>query len=276
MSFDEQFARFVRTIEDALVAYMDEHFPQNTLGAAMRWAVEGGGKRIRPVLTLAFCELGGGSAAQALPFAVAVELVHAYSLVHDDLPCMDNADERRGKPSVQKQFGEATALLAGDALLTEAFAALASAQDALVAPAARVLALRAGQGMVGGQYLELAATHWDADALAEITQGKTAALLMAACCLGVIAASPGNAQSLLGAEHYGHGIGLAFQMIDDVFDWTEDTAAGQTTFATLWGADKTRNMAAEMTQTAQLALAYFSGDATFLTELADWLLRRDH
>ncbi|MDR3345384.1 MAG: polyprenyl synthetase family protein [Oscillospiraceae bacterium] len=287
--FAAQLQEKVTLIERELAHYLKINAPtEPKLAEAVQWAVSGGGKRIRPVLTLAFAELCGAAATEAIPFALAVEFIHSYSLVHDDLPSMDNADTRRGKASVHKQFGEATALLAGDALLTEALAALASNADvhpAKVAMACKVLAAGSGAqgGMVSGQYTEMVlegAEKITERGLNIICAGKTAALLETACRLGVIAGQDVDAPielytSLqLAAQEYGHGIGLAFQMIDDVFDIEEDTAAGRTTFATLLGEKRTRAKAAKLTRKAKEALAVFGG-GSFLAELADRLLMRE-
>jgi len=290
MDFKQELQAKIDLIEHALAEYLRENAPaEPSLAKAVRWAVSGGGKRIRPVLTLAFAELCGGEAKQAIPFAIAVELIHSYSLVHDDLPCMDDAGTRRGKASVHRQFGEATALLAGDALLTEAFAALCSGglPPATAAEACKILALASGAqggGMICGQMLEMALEGADIgeSELKKICEGKTAALLAVACMLGVLAGagaeeSPDSGVSLsLAAWKYGRSVGLAFQMIDDIFDLEEDSAAGRVTFATLWGADKARAEAAALTREAKEALAVFDGDKSFLTALADWLLERGY
>ncbi|MDR1806214.1 MAG: polyprenyl synthetase family protein [Clostridium sp.] len=281
MDFERELEAKIALIERALEQYLTENAAgEQALAAALRHSVSGGGKRIRPVLTLAFTELCGGDTIGALPFALAVELVHSYSLVHDDLPCMDNADTRRGMPSVHKAFGEATALLAGDALLTEAFSALSSFEDGnRVAAACRLLSRQAGarDGMVFGQMLELSLEGEvpGQATLQAICEGKTAALLDAACRLGVLA-SPAAADvyALNAAKKYGRCVGLAFQMIDDIFDLEEDSAAGRTSFATLLGKEKTLAAATELTAQAIEALDYYHGDRKFLRELAQWLLDR--
>ena len=193
-----EFEALLRSYADRVEGYLHSCFtdadePQQVLFDAMRYSLLAGGKRLRPVLAQAFCELCGGSAMDALPFAAAVEMVHTYSLIHDDLPCMDNDDYRRGRLTNHKVYGEATAVLAGDALLTAAFGHLAAAPlpASRVVKATRVLSLCAGElGMVGGQVLDMEAEHrvcTEEEVLA-IQSRKTGALISAACQLGVIAA----------------------------------------------------------------------------------------
>ncbi|MCL2023377.1 MAG: polyprenyl synthetase family protein [Oscillospiraceae bacterium] len=281
MSFDKAFQKKIALVEQGIADYLRDSSPQEQeLSQAVAWALSGGGKRVRPVLTLAFVELFG-AADSAMPFALAVELIHSYSLVHDDLPCMDNADTRRGKPSVHKQFGETIALLTGDILLTDAFGMLTAAPlpaNAIVS-ACQILAESSGArgGMISGQVFEWlcekAGNVSDED-LQKVCEGKTAALLEAACMLGVLAGG-GDDELLLLAKTYARGIGLAFQMVDDIFDLEEDKAAGRSTFATLWGIEKTRRAAHELTAQALKALDVFKGDKSFLAGLAQWLLSRD-
>ena len=199
-----EFEALLRSYADRVEGYLHSCFtdadePQQVLFDAMRYSLLAGGKRLRPVLAQAFCELCGGSAMDALPFAAAVEMVHTYSLIHDDLPCMDNDDYRRGRLTNHKVYGEATAVLAGDALLTAAFGHLAAAPlpASRVVKATRVLSLCAGElGMVGGQVLDMEAEHrvcTEEEVLA-IQSRKTGALISAACQLGVIAAGGSPAQ----------------------------------------------------------------------------------
>ena len=193
--YNPRLQQHLRLIEQALPDYLPTG--ADDLSTAMRYACEAGGKRIRPVLTLEFCRLCGTEVERALPFACAVEMIHSYSLVHDDLPCMDDSPLRRGKPSVHAAFGEAAALLAGDALLTQAFQVMADAQvpAEFIAAAVSVLAGAAGgAGMVGGQMLDLDSEGKaiSLDTLERLQQGKTAALLIAACELGCLAAGAGT------------------------------------------------------------------------------------
>ena len=184
---------YAARIEAYLQKCFTDDAPQKELFEAMRYSLLAGGKRLRPVLTQAFCELCGGNAEEVLPFGAAIEMVHTYSLIHDDLPCMDNDDYRRGKPTNHRVYGEATAVLAGDALLTAAFSQLARAKlpAERVVEAVRVLSLCAGElGMVGGQVLDMDAEKRECteQEVYDIQSRKTGALISAACQLGVIAA----------------------------------------------------------------------------------------
>ena len=220
----------VKRIEKALDHFLPERKGSlsETVTDAMRYSLLNGGKRVRAVLTLAFCELCGGDEDMAMPFACAVEMVHAYSLIHDDLPCMDNDDMRRGKPSNHKVYGENYALLAGDGLLTKAFETALSSEAfrnvgmERAAYAAAVLARCAGEhGMVGGQCIDLATENRTVslDELCEKDTGKTANLIMAACMMGCIAAGANETQ-INAAKEYALHIGLAFQIRDDILHKT--------------------------------------------------------
>jgi geranylgeranyl diphosphate synthase type II len=255
---------------------------------AMRYSMQAGGKRLRPVLVLTAAELFGEK-SDALPAAIAIECVHTYSLIHDDLPCMDNDDLRRGRPTAHKKFDEATALLAGDALLTHAFALLAeNYPPALVAEMVRELAGAAGSAhLIGGQMEDLLAEK-KADATAAelefIHLSKTAAMIKASLALGGFCG--GAPKNDIGALHdAGHHLGLAFQIIDDILDATADTAtlgktAGKdaktdkTTFVKLHGLDASRRFAREHTDAASAALARLRGDKTFLAALIEMMASR--
>ena len=287
-----EFEALLRSYADRVEGYLHSCFtdadePQQVLFDAMRYSLLAGGKRLRPVLAQAFCELCGGSAMDALPFAAAVEMVHTYSLIHDDLPCMDNDDYRRGRLTNHKVYGEATAVLAGDALLTAAFGHLAAAPlpASRVVKATRVLSLCAGElGMVGGQVLDMEAEHrvcTEEEVLA-IQSRKTGALISAACQLGVIAAGGSPAQQQAAAD-YAASLGLAFQIEDDILDVVGDAAKlgkatgmdqNKNTFVRLHGVEACRARITEETQRAVAALAPF-GQAEFLTELAQRLTSRD-
>ena len=216
-------------VEAALSHWVAEDAPER-LSDAMRYAVLDGGKRLRPLLVLAACEAVRGNPEAALRAACAVELIHAYSLVHDDMPCMDNDVLRRGKPTVHVKFGEAGALLAGDALQALAFELLAPEGDAV--PAAiqarlcRLLARAAGhEGMAGGQAIDLASVGLalDESALRRMHRMKTGALLQGSVMMGVACGeAPATAQDAL--RNYGAALGLAFQVVDDILDVTQDSA----------------------------------------------------
>lgn len=278
---------YVDRIESYLEGCFCDKVPQKSLLNAMRYSLLAGGKRLRPVLTQAFCEVCGGSAEDALPFAAAVEMVHTYSLIHDDLPCMDNDDYRRGRLTNHKVYGEAKAVLAGDALLTAAFWQLTSAKLSCekIVSAVQVLSHCAGElGMVGGQVLDMEAeqrlcTEQD---VYEIQSRKTGALISAACQLGVIAAG-GTREQLLAAQKYADALGLAFQIQDDILDVIGDSAklgkatgmdGNKNTFVRLYGVEACKKMVATETERAISALDIFE-NADFLRTLALSLVGRE-
>ena len=276
----------------AVEAYLQTCFalpaPQQTLLDSMRYSLLAGGKRIRPVLVLEFCRICGGDWNKALPFAAALEMIHTYSLIHDDLPCMDDDDYRRGRLTNHKVYGEACAVLAGDGLLTAAFetAVKAEVPAAAAVEAVRVLSVCAGEaGMVGGQILDLEGEHktCTAEEIHRIHKLKTGALIQAGCKLGVIAAG-GTEQQLQAAATYAEGIGLAFQLRDDILDVTGDAAklgkatgmdVNKNTFVKLYGLERCEGMVREETDKAVSALEAFA-DRAFLTDLAHYLADRDH
>ena len=258
------------------------------LADMMRYSLLAGGKRLRPVLVLAAAELCGGCAEDALPFALALECIHTYSLIHDDLPCMDNDDLRRGRPTSHKVYGEAPALLAGDALLNYAFELMLSA-DRPADPARRIAAAReiaeaAGMfGMIGGQMADITDKTDTPERLAEMCRKKTGALIRGAVRAGCAAAG-GNDAAMAALTAYGEGIGLAFQMVDDVLDVIGDSAAlgknvgsdakeQKNTYATLFGVEGCSARAKTVTDGAIAALAELPG-SEFLAELAREMLTR--
>ena len=284
---DERFSEWLRRtdalINDSLPACGGPLAPVKEM---LRYSLESGGKRVRPLLCLLFCEACGADPYKALPFAAAVEYVHTYSLIHDDLPCMDNDDFRRGKPSSHKKFGEANALLAGDALLTHAFALVARAYTDGVCgaeqclAASQVLSLRAGaDGMVGGQYVDLACegTGATSELLLAMDRLKTAALISAACEMGCIAAGA-DEDKLDAARRFAEGVGLAFQITDDILEYNDecnsDVVNGKATYVTLYGMEKAKAMAAAYTQSALSALEAFGERAAALRDFAGSLLGR--
>lgn len=269
------------------------------LGDAMRYAVLDGGKRLRPLLVLAGCEAVSGNTHAALRAACAVELIHAYSLVHDDMPCMDNDILRRGKPTVHVQFGQAQALLAGDALQALAFELLTPVDDsvdtAMQARLCRMLARAAGaQGMAGGQAIDLASVGLalSAEQLHEMHRLKTGALLKASVLMGAQCGSP-TAATLRALSDYGAAVGLAFQVVDDILDVTADAATlGKTagkdaaqdkpTFVSLMGLAGAQSYAQQLHGRALANLdtldlsATSSQTTTALRGLADMLVNRQH
>ncbi|RYF06623.1 MAG: polyprenyl synthetase family protein [Comamonadaceae bacterium] len=279
-------------VEAALSRWVCSKAPAG-LGDAMRYAVLDGGKRLRPLLVLAASEAVSGLDEAALRAACSVELIHAYSLVHDDMPCMDNDVLRRGKPTVHVQFGEAQALLAGDALQALAFGLLTPEHDvppALQALLCRLLARAAGaDGMAGGQAIDLASVGiaLDEDQLRTMHRLKTGALLQASVVMG---ASCGTADSgaLASLSQYGAAVGLAFQVVDDILDVTADSATlGKTagkdaasdkpTYVSLLGLDRARSYADELLAEAHAALgASHLPDTRALAALADMVVNRSH
>ncbi len=283
--------------KDLVEARIDELFPEtdapyNSVIKAARYSLLNGGKRIRPVIMMEFCRLCGGNKRDALDFAVALEMIHTYSLIHDDLPCMDNDDMRRGKPSCHKAFSEDTALLSGDALLTEAFFIAANANISYdkALKAISFLSSNAGvHGMIGGQILDLSFEENtpDAAALQDMYMRKTAALLIAAASIGCIAAGKDDEATLKSATKYGYNLGLAFQIIDDILDVTSnekvlgkpvgsDRKNNKTTFVTLFGLEKAFALAAQLSNAALDALDEIGGDTEALYEITNYLLDRNN
>ena len=293
--YQERTAAYLQQIEQALERYIPgEDCIQGDVLRAMRYSTANGGKRVRPILTLEFSRLCGLDPADALPFACAVEMVHTYSLIHDDLPCMDNDDMRRGKPSCHIQFGEDTALLAGDGLLTLAFEVMLKRCDfRKITPrnalsAAALLASNAGaEGMIGGQVIDLMSEgkRVDMDTLRTMDRLKTGALIDAACRMGCIAAGASREQTEA-AGSYASALGLAFQIVDDILDVISSTEVlgkpvgsdaenEKSTYVSLLGLDACRDAVRRLTDNAVRALAHFSGDTEYLIELAENLATRE-
>ena len=257
---------------------------------AMRYSIEAGGKRLRPALVLLSCRACGGAESAAMPAAAAIECVHTFSLIHDDLPAMDDDDLRRGRPTNHKVFGEALAILAGDALLTLAFEIIAtqSASHATIARMIAELAQATGwQGMIGGQVEDIDGEEKPADRelVERIHSMKTARLIESSCRLGAIAAGAGDAK-LDAIGSFGHDLGLAFQIADDLLDVTsatatlgkrsgEDAASGKQTFPRVCGVEESRRLAREAADRARSALQPFGDAAEPLASLIDFVVDRD-
>lgn len=292
MDFSAELSRHVARVERGI----DELLPAAStrpkrLHEAMRYSLAAGGKRLRPVLVLATAEVFEIHDDRALPAAVAIECLHTYSLIHDDLPCMDNDDVRRGRPTAHRAFDEATALLAGDALLTHAFALLAShyaVEPKLGLALTREMATAAGsQRLIGGQMEDLLAekrADATADDLEFIHLNKTAAMIEAALVMGGMIGGANDVQ-LNALRQTGRGLGLSFQIMDDVLDATADSStlgktagkdarADKTTFVKLHGLDRSRQLASDHTNQAQSALASCAGNTAFLAALIDAMGRR--
>jgi len=288
--------QFAATRATAVNAALDRFLPSEqtrpaTIHRAMRYSLFAGGKRMRPLLTLAAAAACGGKESDALPLACAVECIHTYSLIHDDLPGMDNDDFRRGKPTNHKVFGEGIAVLAGDALLTQAFEIAAQAkgwpryshQDLIleIAKASGSLQLVAGQvADLEGEGKKLSVPE-----LRYIHERKTSALLCCSVRLGGMSANCTPAQ-LRALTDFGYNVGLAFQVIDDILDVTQtteqlgktagkDVAVQKATYPSIVGLEKSRKIAAQLTAKAFAALKTFKGRAAALEALAEYLLKRD-
>ncbi len=284
-----------RLVDEALDRYLPRARTRPaTLHEAMRYSLFAGGKRLRPILCLAAAEACGGSDDAALPAAAAVECIHTYSLVHDDLPCMDDDDLRRGRPTCHVKYGEGIAVLTGDALLTIAFEILAQAPPSPrygVGDYVGELALASGsRHLIGGQVLDLEGEGGDVATtpaqLRYIHESKTAALLAASVRLGAMSANATPAR-LEALTDYGRSLGLAFQIIDDILDVTstseklgksvgKDEASAKSTYPALFGLEKSRKEAGRLTKRAHDALKPFGKKGAPLHEIADYLLVRDY
>ena len=289
MNFENQTLEYRQFVETYLAAiyqkYTDQ--PQQPLFKAMDYSLLAGGKRLRPIFALDFCRMSGGDWKNAAPFAAAIEMIHTYSLIHDDLPSMDNDDFRRGRPTNHKVFGEAMAILAGDALLTDAFMFAASTKlpnPADMAAAIALIAEGAGSlGMVGGQVLDIMSEERELteQEVLDIQSRKTGCLIRIACCLGVIAGG-GNKEQLEAAIRFAEDLGLAFQIRDDMLDviGTQEemgkgvgTDAAKNTFVRLYGLAKCEALVQKYTQSAIEALGVFA-DTEYMVALAKSLTDR--
>ncbi|MEF2230626.1 MAG: farnesyl diphosphate synthase [Pseudodesulfovibrio sp.] len=295
MTIKEQLAARACAVEAFLGDSLRGRGAPERLLAAMEYSLLAGGKRLRPVLALAWASLLGGEAGSVMPFAASLELIHTYSLIHDDLPAMDDDDLRRGRPSNHKRFDEATAILAGDGLLTEAFSLMAEASLRNGLPAGRVLralhvlALAAGAGgMVGGQAVDMEFTGRSGVGLDELRgmhAMKTGALITAACQCGAILSGAGEAD-VENAREFGRSLGVAFQIVDDVLDVVGDTATlgkpagsdqamGKTTYPALVGLDRSRELAQGHVEAALARIAPYSGaEKEFLAALSRYIVDR--
>jgi len=271
-------------------AAMDRFLPAEseqpgTIHAAMRYCVFAGGKRLRPVLCIAAAEACGGNRNDALPAACALELMHTYSLVHDDLPCMDDDDLRRGRPTCHKVYGEGMAVLCGDALLTEAFAVLARSKS--VEMISELASAGGSRKLIGGQVLDLdgEGKSLSLEELIRIHEAKTAALLTTSVRLGAMSADADETQ-IAALTKFGHALGLAFQVIDDILDVTQttenlgktagkDAAVAKATYPAVMGLEESRAEAARLTAEALEALAVFGENAVRLREIAGRMLLRE-
>ena len=289
--FKAYLAKAKATVEQALDQSLVPERPES-LREAMRYSLLAGGKRLRPILCLAACDLAGGDAAQAMPTAVALEMIHTMSLIHDDLPAMDDDDLRRGRPTNHKVYGEAVAILAGDALLTRAFEMVAlrspGIQPERLLKVVGELSLVAGApGLVGGQVVDLESEGQDVDleTLEYIHLHKTGALLSACVITGAMIGGADDAL-IKALRTYARGIGLAFQIIDDSLDITassevlgktagKDLVADKTTYPKLLGLEESRKRAADLVREAKEILNPWADKAQPLLALADYITSRD-
>ena len=287
-NFKKQNAEYLAFIEEYLdkECFCDQSQPQKVLFEAMRYSLLAGGKRLRPIFVFDFCRMCGGDWKQAVTFAAAVEMIHTYSLIHDDLPCMDDDDLRRGRPTNHKVYGEATAVLAGDGLLTAAFSYLARAPFTaeIRIQAVQILSECAGElGMVGGQVLDMSSDERQCteQEVLDIQSRKTGALIRAACQLGVLAGG-GDQEQLEAAGAYADHLGLAFQIRDDMLDvigTTEEmgksvgTDAIKNTFVQLYGLETCDKLVCEHTQKAITYLKKFQ-ETEYMQFLANRLTSR--
>lgn len=275
--------------------YLDEYLaekdnPQNIIYKAMRYSVFAGGKRLRPILMMNVCKMCGGNVNEVIPFACALEMIHTYSLIHDDLPAMDNDDLRRGMPTSHIKFGEATAILAGDALLNKAFeiATDYSGNDANRAmKAVNMLAVSSGtEGMIGGQIVDMESEGKDItlDELQYLHLNKTGAIIRSACTVGALIGGA-NDEQLNAVDEFAKNLGVAFQIQDDILDVTgteaelgkpvgSDAEEEKNTYVKLIGLEESEKAAIMYSNAAKEALAIFGDKAEFLLNLTDYLTNR--
>lgn len=280
-------AQVEQALEDCVSAVGTKY---DLLIEAMRYSLMAGGKRLRPLLVLEFCRVCGGDAIKALPFACAVEMIHTYSLIHDDLPCMDDDDLRRGRPSCHKVYGEDVALLAGDALQSLAFETVANADlpaDRIVSAVGSLSSFCGMHGMVGGQMMDISqdGNKPSVEDIIKVYSLKTSALLKTACEMGCFAA--GKPEYRLAADEFAENLGLAFQIRDDILDIIGDQsligkAVGsddkndKSTVVARLGLEKANQMVTDYSNKACAALDCFGEEAADLIELTKYLVMRDH
>ena len=293
MEFKEKLDSYISLAEDSLKVYnahSDNNKPQSGLIDAMNYSLEAGGKRVRPVLVYSFCEMLGGDLRKAKAPAAAIEMIHTFSLIHDDLPAMDDDDFRRGRPSCHKAYGEAMAILAGDALSVLPFEIIADDNELDAAEKVRIISYLAKavgrDGMIGGQVIDMEnqeRTDVDEANLRNMYRCKTGQLIAASCVMGCICAGA-DADVIRTAEEYVFRLGLAFQIIDDILDVTgtqenlgkpvgSDEEENKTTFVTLYGVARAQEIASAITSEAMTLLEQFDNSG-FLKQLTEMLLKR--
>lgn len=291
MNFSEEFKEKQSLINAEIINIIDSIKEPKIIGESMKYSLMAGGKRIRPVLSLSICQTLGGQAKDILPFACSLELIHTYSLIHDDLPAMDNDDLRRGKPTNHVVYGDDIAILAGDGLLNFAFetmfeAIVKNGYKKEMTQAAMLIAKSAGvDGMIGGQVLDIKSEHTQIslDKLYLMYSKKTGALIQAACLIGCIISGRYDMYSI--TEKYSKNLGIAFQIIDDILDYSGDpikmgknigidAANSKSTFVSILGIDNAKELAMKYSEIA-LDAAKQIDSTGFLTELTIFLTNRD-
>lgn len=293
MDFYKEFEEKIIEVNKSLEKYIEEkEVPQSTIYKAMNYSVHAGGKRIRPVIMMAAAELVGATRESVMPFACAIEMIHTYSLIHDDLPCMDDDDLRRGKPTNHKVFGEAVAVLAGDALLNKAFEVMlknSQASPNMTLAAMSEIASAAGtDGMIGGQVIDIESEgkHIDAVTLMTLHMQKTAALIMVSARVGALLGG-GTREDLIAMEEFARYLGIAFQIKDDILDVTgnvetlgkktgADAEKSKSTFVSIYGLEQAESLLNDYTQKAISTLMKYGEKAEFLIELSKFLLSREN
>ncbi len=297
MIFTDNFSEYQGMVNkelDSMLTVSD--IPEKKVYDAMNYSLMVGGKRIRPILTLAFCDMLGGSIKNALTVGCAIECIHTYSLNHDDLPCMDNDDLRRGKPTCHKAFDEATATLAGDGLLNFAFERLSDlslyedvSHEKILKVINYIGTCSGASGMIGGQIIDLEFENkeiTDIEMLKYLHSKKTGALIRCSCVAGVIVGG-GDAEDIRKAEEFAEYLGLAFQIKDDILDYEGDeTLLGKpigsdaenckSTYVSVLGIDRAKELLAIYTDKAIMSLSSYGDNAKFLEELSEYLLNRNN
>lgn len=296
MNFKEQLGKYVDLVNEHLDKYVvEKELPEKSIYTSMRYSLLAGGKRLRPILSLAVCDMLGGRIEEVLPFACAVEMIHTYSLIHDDLPAMDNDDYRRGRLTNHKVYGESLAILAGDGLLNMAFEVLfesilkSKENQELKIRAAAVIAKAAGiEGMIAGQVIDLESENKkiSANVLDRMHRHKTGALIKAPVVSAAVLCGA-DEDSIKKLECFAQNLGLAFQIKDDILDVEgsseklgkkvgSDTQKEKSTYVSLYGLEKSKKMLNEITEKAVMSLKYFGEKAVFLENLAKYLVNRDN
>ncbi len=292
LDFLEELQSKIVEVNRSLNKYLEEKdCPQSTIYKAMNYSLHAGGKRIRPVIMLSCAELLDGEIDKIMPFACAIEMIHTYSLIHDDLPCMDDDDLRRGKPTNHKVFGEAMAVLAGDGLLNTAFETILKNSEVtpnMTLAALSILTESAGiNGMIGGQVIDIESEGKTIDTitLMSLHMHKTAALIMASAKIGALLAGGGK-EDLLAVEEFSRYLGIAFQIKDDILDVTgstetlgktigKDDDSKKSTFVSIYGLEQAEKMLEDYTNKAIESLSKYGAKAEFLISLSRFLLDRD-